>query len=136
MMRTLSGVDLPSFMAPRIMPPASKANSRSEKSVGDRRRRSRGSVSHRLLGGVMTILLHLHLDHRVHRAGVRRIGGRPIRDDADLADDQFHIVADFFMNHLLDGGDSFFRFLNARAGSRPHVHLEGAGVHFREELAA
>ncbi len=30
-MRMLIGVDLPSFMAPRIMPPASKANSSDEK---------------------------------------------------------------------------------------------------------
>ena len=62
------GVDLPSFMAERIMPPASKANSRSanRESAGERPAEQVGV----LLGGLRPLGLELDPEHRVHRPGV------------------------------------------------------------------
>ena len=80
-MRTLIGVDLPSFIAPRIMPPASKANSRSENSG-----RAGEAVAQDFdifLRRMLALFVQLHLDHRIHRAGVGRIGGRPVGRDAE-----------------------------------------------------
>ena len=78
--RMLIGDDLPSFIAERIMPPASKANSRS---------RNFGILGQPVaelldvfLGRVLALVLELDLDDRVHRPGVGGVGGRQVGDDA------------------------------------------------------
>ena len=57
-------------------------------------RSSRAAVCTYSWAECCALVLELDLDHRVHRPGVRRVGGRPVGDDAELADDQFQVVAE------------------------------------------
>ncbi len=133
-MRTLIGVDLPSFMADRTMPPASKANSRSE-NCGSAANPCRKHVDV-LLGRLRPLGLELNLHDRVHRPGVRREGGRPVRRQPDLADDQFQVVASLLLHEFLRRGDLLLGLFDPRAGRGPDEDLERAGIDFREELPA
>ena len=135
-MRTLIGVDLPSFIAARIMPPASKANSRSANASGSSAKPSRSRWTYSC-AELVALVLELDLDHRVHRPGVGGVGGRPVGVHADLGDDQLQVVADRALRHSSStSATRLLGLLDPRAGSAPHVDLEGAGVDLGEELAA
>ena len=132
--RTLIGDDLPSFMAERIMPPASKANSRSRKlRVLAKPVRSMLDV---FLSGVLAFVLELDLDDRIHRSGVGRVGGRQVGDDPELGNDDLKVIADRLPDEFLDLGDPLFGLLDARAAGGPDVDLEGARIDLGEKLAA
>ena len=132
--RMLIGDDLPSFIAERIMPPASKANSRSENSGSDAK--PGAEQVDVLLGRVLALVLELDLDDGVHRPGVGRVGGRQVGDDAELGDDHLQVLAELLADELLDLRDPLLGLLDPRAAGGPGVDLEGAGVDLGEELAA
>ena len=83
MTRTLIGVDLPSFIAARIMPPASKANSRSA---------NRGSVASPSRSAAPTaapnapLVGELDLDHGIHWPGVRGVGRRQVGQSTPISE--------------------------------------------------
>ena len=72
------------------MPPASKANSRS--GTGDPGASPLRSLLDVFLRRVLALVLELHLDDRVHRAGVGGVGGRQVGDHAELRDDNLQVA--------------------------------------------
>ena len=98
--------------------------------------KARAEAADVFLSRLPPLVLQLDLDHGVHRAGVGRIGRRPVGRHADLADEQLQIVAQLLANELLHLRDIGFGDFDPRAAGGPHVDLEGPGVDLREELAA
>ena len=82
----LIGDDLPSFMARADH----AAGVEGELQVGELRVACEpgAELLDILLGRVVAVLGELDLDHRVHRPGVGRVGGRQVGDHAELGDDQ------------------------------------------------
>ena len=94
-------------------------------------------LRHILLGRFLAFGGKLDLDHGVHRAGVGRVGRRPVRRHADLGEDELEVfLVDRLANELLDGRDALLGLLDSQPRGGPHIHLEGAGVDLGEELLA
>ena len=54
-----------------------------------------------LLSRALPLGLQLHLDDRIHRPGVGRVGGGPVSHQPQLADDQVEVVADLLPDEVL-----------------------------------
>jgi len=87
----LIGDDLPWFIAARIMPPASKANSRSAEPAGRDANPAR-SRCNPLLRPSAPLLGELDLDPPRHLPGVRGCRRRQVGDHTDLGDDQLQVA--------------------------------------------
>jgi hypothetical protein len=121
--RTLIGVERPSFIAERIIPPASNANSRlfrvnggvsgvnpvrasaarnlvknsRELRVSHEPGRSRATHS---WADCFRSGMSWTFNDRIHRPGVRGERGRPVRRQPDLADHDFQVVPSFFLTNV------------------------------------
>ena len=85
----------------------------------------------------LAVVRQLDLDDGVHRAGVGRVGGRPVGRDADLADDQSPGRRRSSRGRTVSTSAIRLSVSSMRVPAcGADVDLEGAGVHLGEELAA
>ena len=76
-------------------------------------------------------------DKGVLRAGIGRIGGRPVVKHAHVGDDHLaFLFGDGVPDKVLNASGQFFGVFDAQPRRCPHTNHKLAGVHWREKFSA